>query len=160
VFMKTVELLKKAGVAVGGIISPEVRVGGRRIGFNIIDLSTGEGGIMARLCTHRNSPLRIGKYCVYEEEVLRVGLQALRWAVMKADIIAIDEIGPMEVKVKALKSALMEALNSGKPLLAVIHYRLVNEYALKLHPDALYVVTPENRDILHRKLINLFTYVG
>jgi nucleoside-triphosphatase len=159
VFMKTVELLKRAGVVVGGIISPEVRVGGRRIGFNIIDLSTGDVGVMARLCSYRDSPLRIGRYCVYEEEVLRVGLRALKRALMEADIIAVDEIGPMEVKVRGLKDALMEAIGSGKPLLAVIHYRLINDYALRLRPDAVYEVTPENRGILHQKLINLFTYV-
>lgn len=160
VFMNTVELLKKAGATVGGIISPEVRVGGRRIGFDIVDINTGERGVMARLCSYRGSPLKIGKYCVYEYEVLRIGLEALRWAISDADIIAIDEIGPMEVKVEGLRRAFMEAVRSGKPLLAVIHYRLVNEYALRLHPDTIYVVSPENRNALHRELFNLFAYVG
>jgi predicted ATP-dependent serine protease len=41
VLMKVVNALKKRGIHVGGMISREVREGGTRIGFEILELSSG-----------------------------------------------------------------------------------------------------------------------
>jgi nucleoside-triphosphatase len=51
--------LKERGVKVGGIVSGELRTNYMRIGFEFIDLSTGDKSVLASL----NGP-KVGKYFV------------------------------------------------------------------------------------------------
>ena len=48
VLTKTVDALKAKGINVGGMISREVREGGVRVGFEILDLSSGKRGWLAQ----------------------------------------------------------------------------------------------------------------
>ncbi|GAH12043.1 unnamed protein product, partial [marine sediment metagenome] len=60
ILRRTVKELKNRKYAVGGMICREVREAGVRVGFEIMDLSTGTRGWLA----HVNQPTgpRIGKY--------------------------------------------------------------------------------------------------
>ena len=144
--------LDNMGCRVGGISAPEVRVRGRRIGFKLVDLSSGRTAWLARAGLEGGP--RIGKYRVMVEDAARVGVQALRKALDEADVIGIDEIGPMELLIPELRNAIIDALKSPKPVVAVIHiklpsrdpevYRLVRSYR-RLE------VTLENRDVLQAR---------
>ena len=61
VLLRCVEKLRGLGFTVGGIATPELRLGGRRVGFNVIDLSSGQKALMAG--DEVSSWLRVGKYC-------------------------------------------------------------------------------------------------
>ncbi|RLF00094.1 MAG: NTPase, partial [Thermoprotei archaeon] len=52
-----------------------------------------------------------------------VGVAAIRRAVEEADVVVIDEIGPMELYSEEFKAAVAEALDSPKPVVATIHVR-------------------------------------
>lgn len=155
VLLKAIEALKKLGLKVGGIISREVREEGVRVGFEIVDVEATRRGWLA----HVNQPdgPAIGKYRVNLKDLETVGADAIRNAVKNAQIVIIDEVGSMELHSLAFKEAVVQALNSNKPVLGVIHQRardpLIN--TIKARDDAEIIeVTRENRERIHNLLIN------
>ncbi len=149
VLMKVVNALKERGIHVGGMISREAREGGTRVGFEILDFSSGRGGWLAHV--HRKSGPQVGKYRVNMEDLNAVGTRAVTEAVEKCDVIAIDEIGPMELFSERFKEAVGKALESRKLVIAVIHWKvadkLINE-AKSREDSETFIVTQENRDKL------------
>ncbi len=120
-FNRIVLELRRLGCKVGGIAAPEVRRGRSRVGFKIVDLASGEEAWLAH-AGPGDGP-RVGRYTV-NPAAGPFGSAALRRALREADVVAIDEIGPMELLLPDLRSAIVEALGSPRPLLAVIHARL------------------------------------
>ncbi len=147
-FWKIIRYLEEKGLRVGGFRSPEVRVGGRRVGFKIIDLMTGEEAWLAR--RDYPSPVRVGAYGVLVEEATRLWRKAVENALRNADVIALDEIGPMELKTPGLREALINSvLRADKPVILVVHHRLRDREILSmLDQGIVYRVTLENRDRL------------
>ncbi|MCW4047721.1 MAG: NTPase [Candidatus Bathyarchaeota archaeon] len=148
VLAKAVNALKEKGYSVGGMISREVREGGTRVGFEILDLNSGKRGWLAHV--NQQAGPQVGKYHVNIEDLNAVGAKAIVDAVEKCDIIAIDEIGPMELFSEKFKEATRKALNSRKPVLAVIHWKareLISE-AKNREDSEMFTVTHENRDEL------------
>jgi nucleoside-triphosphatase len=148
--IKIVESLKAKGYKVGGMISREVRSCGTRVGFEVLDIRDLRRGWLA----HVNQPTgpRVGKYHVNIEDLNSVGADAIIRAVVEADVIAIDEIGPMELFSEKFKQAVRMAVESGKPLVGVIHWKAKDELIddVRAREDAeIYVVNFENRDKLH-----------
>lgn len=155
VLLRAVEELKSKDYKVGGMLSREVREKGVRIGFEIIDFHSGRRGWLA----HVNQPVgpKIGKYRVNLNDLEITGVGSIRDATRNAQIIIVDEIGPMELFSQAFRDAVVEAMNSSKPLLGTIHFRprdpLVN--LIKNRDDAeITEVTHENRAHLHNILID------
>ncbi len=118
------------GYLVGGMITREVRRNGRRVGFKITALDTGEEGTLASLRgTSRLPGVPFGRYIVHVDELERVGLSAIRRALTEADLIVVDEIGPMEYGSDEFVRTIGEVLKSEKPpLLAVVHRRFVDRF--------------------------------
>lgn len=149
VLMKAVSALKGKGYCVGGMLSREAREGGTRVGFEILDLSSGRRGWLAHV--NQKAGPQVGKYRVNIEDLDLIGAQAIIEAVEKCDIIAIDEIGPMELFSEKFKEATRKALESRKPVLAVVHWKatdkLINE-AKSREDSETFTVTQENRDKL------------
>ena len=149
VLMKTVSALKEKGYCVGGIISREAREGGNRVGFEILDLKSGRRGRLAHV--KQKAGPQVGKYRVKTEDLNGIGAQAITEAVENCDVVAIDEVGPMELFSAKFKEATRKALESRKPVLAVVHWKatdkIINE--AKSREDAeTFTVTQENRDNL------------
>lgn len=153
IFLSAVENAKSRGYSIGGIMCPEIREGGVRKGFKIIDILTGEENLLAHKELIPNGP-RVGKYIV-NPKAEEFGSRAILRALNEANLIAIDEIGPMELKLHELRKAIINALSQNtKPVLAVVHYRLSDHTILRLLSNAeRYVVTLENRNILREKII-------
>ncbi len=131
------------GYIVGGMITKEIRRNGRRIGFKIIALDTGEEGRLASLRERSNlQGVPFGRYMVHVDELDRVGVSAIRRALVEADLIVIDEIGPMEYKSDEFVRVIGEVLKSEKPLLAVVHRKMIDVFRPlgKTH-----VISAENR---------------
>lgn len=135
------------GLKVGGMITREVRERRSRIGFEIEDLLTGRKGWLA----HVNQPSgpRISKYRVNLKDIEDIGAGAIQQALVEADVIVIDEIGPMELFSQPFKSSVMDAVRSEKAILATIHYRARDRFVenIKNTEDAeINEVTFRNRD--------------
>ena len=117
------------GYIVGGMITREVRRGGRRVGFKITAIDTGEEGTLASIRGTSHLPgVPFGKYVVHVDEIERVAVSAIRRAIDEADLIVIDEIGPMEYKSDEFIRVVGDVLKSEKPLLAVVHRHFVDRF--------------------------------
>lgn len=158
VVRKVAERVKAQGLKVGGMISTEIREKNTRVGFEMQDLLTGERGILA----HVNiSGPKIGKYKVSLEDLKKVGASSISRAIDEADVVVIDEIGPMELLSQDFKDSVRKALNSTKIVISTIHYKCRDNLitATKNRRDAkIYEVTVENRDklpdIIANEIIN------
>jgi nucleoside-triphosphatase len=153
-----VKELRSRKYEVGGMICREVREGGARVGFEVMDLSTGTRGWLA----HVNQPTgpKIGKYHVNLTDLDVIGVGAILDAIQNADILAVDEIGPMELSSAAFNNALVKAVESSKPLLGTIHYGLSNSLvnSIKTMEDTeILKVTHNNRENLHNLIANRIT---
>ncbi len=156
VFMKTIECLRRVGIRVGGIICPEVRRGGVRVGFRVVDLLSGREGWLASV--YSTSPVRVGKYGVHLEEFEEIGVGAIERAIDEADVIAVDEVGPMELKSPKFREAIEKALSSEKPSVLVVHWRLQSSFAREVARRGevkVVEVTLQNREQLPAELCKL-----
>jgi len=154
VLLNAANELKNKGYSVGGMLSREVRQEGTRVGFEIVDFTTGRRGWLA----HVNQPAgpQVSKYRVNLHDLDQIGVNAIRDAVKDAEVVIVDEIGPMELFSSAFKQVINDAVESQKLVLGVIHHStrdpIIN--SLKNRNDAEIVeATMENRQRLHNLLI-------
>jgi len=113
--------IKEKGFVVGGFISPEIKTVRGREGFSIKNLLSGESITLAS--RNKIGELTVGRYFINRESGFFIS-KAINDAILSADVILLDEIGPMELKVKEGELSIISALNSGKPILATFYYRL------------------------------------
>jgi len=154
VLLRVVEALKIMGFSVGGMISREVRTCGTRIGFEILDLSSSKRGWLAHV--NQKSGPQIGRYRVNLGDLEGIGVAAIVSAVENSDVVAIDEVGPMELFSGRFKEAVKKAVDSRKLVVGVVHWKarngLIDE--IKAREDfEMYVVTYENKDKLHEVIV-------
>jgi nucleoside-triphosphatase len=154
VLLNVAEGLKAQGYCVEGMVSKEVRREGKRVGFEIVNFGTGVRGWLAHV-EQRVGP-QVGKYKVNLSDLDSVGANAVLDASKSADVIIIDEIGPMELFSQVFRKAVNEALNSNKLVLAVIHHSARDSIieSIKKRDDVfMATVDLENREDLHNILI-------
>lgn len=154
VLLKSIEVLKARGYSVGGMVSREARAGGARVGFEILDLSSGRRGWLAHV-NQKHGP-RIGKYRVNLEDLDNIGAEAIVNAVENADVVAIDEIGPMELHSERFKEAVKKTVESRKLVVGTVHWKerdmLIQETSAREDAE-IYKVTYENRGNLHEIIV-------
>jgi len=138
--------LKSAGVIVGGCVTAERRVKGERVGFEIRDLTNGTQGELASIS--RSLGPKVGKYRVNLADLASVGAKGVSDAALRSEIVVIDELGPMELTSPEFRKAVRSCLDSGKPVLAVVHERLEDDLIVEMRSRAVATVelTQHNRD--------------
>jgi nucleoside-triphosphatase len=153
VLMKTVGILKEKGFSVGGMISREVREAGIRIGFEILDLKSEDRGWLANV--NQKSGTTLGRYHINLNDLETIGAKAIVDATENCDIIAVDEIGPMELFSDKFKEAVKKALASPKTVIAVMHWKasdkLIKEAKTMSNAEIL-TVTAMNREKLSENI--------
>jgi len=151
---KTVNALKDQGISVGGMISHEVREDGIRVGFKILDVASGKSGWLAR-ANLKTGP-QVGNYRVNLSDLDSVGAQAICDALDNSDVVAIDEIGPMELFSARFKAATAKTLDSKKLVITVVHMkaqdRMIQQAKGRIDTE-IFVVTEENREALPEALV-------
>ncbi len=159
VLLRATNDLKSRGYEVGGMISREVREGGVRVGFEIVDFCTGKLGWLAHI--NQSTGPKIGKYRVNMSDLNSVGTSSILSAIANDDIIVIDEIGPMELFSQTFREAVVQAVESKKPLLGTIHHRLRDPVVdtIRTREDAeILKVTHDNRETLHKNIVEKVIY--
>ena len=143
-------IITDLGWRCGGFTTEEIRRGGGRVGFA---LRTFDGREEVLAQKGLASPHRIGSYGVNLDALERLGAPAIEAAVASADLVVIDEMGPMELVSEAFRRAAPQALEGPKPVLGVIHRRPHPFLdAVRARPDVrLITVTRENRERLVRE---------
>lgn len=150
VFKRIIDELKQRGLKVGGIVTPEIRENGKRIGFEVIDLFSGKRGILATV--KYKTKIRFGKYFIDLESFEKIAIPALNFASENCEVIGIDEIGKMEFFSERFKQKLEEILESEKIVIAVLHRNFVERF--KRYGKVI-EVTLENRENLPKEIISL-----
>ncbi|MEW6378691.1 MAG: NTPase [bacterium] len=130
-----------------GFFTEEIREGGARKGFRIKTLS-GDAALLSHVTI--KSPYRVGKYGINLEEFERVAIPSIDISQEGTAIIVIDEIGKMECFSPVFQQKTVEALNSGKRVLATIALKGDGFISsLKKRPDVTLIqVTEANRNQL------------
>jgi nucleoside-triphosphatase len=144
--LRIVDRLMGLGVRVDGMYTQEIRERGRRMGFTVKRIGGGEG-ILAHIDL-RGGP-RLGKYVVNLNDLEGVGVAAILEAVEKADVVVVDEVGPMELYSEKFRQAVERLLASSKHAILTVHYRSRDPLVLRVKELAgrrLITLTPENRD--------------
>jgi nucleoside-triphosphatase len=155
VLEKLRELLLEKGCRVGGVFCPEMRKDGVRVGFRIVDMGSGRSGVLSQVGA--DSGPRVGKYMVSLRDLEEVGVRALDVAVEEADVVLIDEVGPMEMKSRPFQEAVLRTLASPKSVIGILHWRMEHPVAsaIKARGDVeILEVTPQNRDSIPFLLIS------
>jgi len=110
-------LLEDYSGDVGGFYTQEIREGGIRKGFEIITLD-GRRGILAHVDIQ--SSQRLGKYKLDLHALERLAVTAIREAAARGALVVIDEIGPMEIRSKEFRHAVIQTIQKGAKILGTI----------------------------------------
>lgn len=118
------------GLSVGGVASPAVFEGGQRIGYDLIDLRTGNRRTLARVVDEPGAATAVGVY-QFDSTAVEEGNAAIITAVRGGlDLVAIDEVGPLEFRGggwgRALQVCLREC-TAQQELVIVVRPSLVDE---------------------------------
>ncbi len=148
--LKTYNFLKNK-IIIKGFITIECRIGGKRIGFQFFDLASGEKLWLAR---RGNGEVMVGKYTVFVENI---DVMAERIEDYKnADLIIIDEIGPMELKSKKFINSIENIMRFDN-LLFTVHYKSKHPLVKKIKDEFnLIVIDRYNREDVFRRVVSFF----
>ena len=118
------------GRSAGGVVAPAVFEHGRRIGYDLVDLRRGNRRPLARVVTEPDAEPTVGAYG-FEDAAVAAGNAAIIAAVREGlDIVAIDEVGPLEFRGQGWTPALEVALcecTADQELIVVVRSSLVDE---------------------------------
>ena len=139
--------------AVGGIYTEELRdERGRRVGFQIADIATGDTGLLAHI-SGREGP-RVGKYRVNVQDIERMAVPAIERALQHSDVIVIDEVAPMELHSRRFVAVVERTLTDDKPLVITFQQRSRHPLVERLRRECeVHEITPASREALHRELL-------
>lgn len=150
---KTVFMLRTQGYAIGGCLTREKREGRERVAFTMSDLMSGREGELASV--RGSLGPRVGRYRVNLTTLADIGAVSLREAAGRADVIVMDEIGPMELTSQEFRKAGQECFATRKPILAIVHEQMKDpliDTIRSMGDKTLFEVTLENRDKLPKTI--------
>jgi nucleoside-triphosphatase len=116
VVRRLAELLRDAGVVLGGFVTDELREGRRRVGFSV---ETFDGNRTVLAHVDFDGLLRVGKYGVDVAAFERVALPALARAA-ESDVLLIDELGKMELASDAFRAAVDDCFGRAAAIVATV----------------------------------------
>ena len=153
--LKIIEFLETAGYTVGGMITESIIEGNKRVGFNVVDWQTKK----AELFAHIDFDLKdkVGTYGVNISVLEKIGIPAVENAISDENInvIIIDEIGKMEMLSERFCEVVIEALDSGKPIMVTLHKKSrtpLLQDVRRRDDIRILEVTPVNRNLLPYKI--------
>jgi nucleoside-triphosphatase len=90
----------------------------------------------------------VAKYRLNLADLASVGARGLYDAASVSEVIVIDEVGPMELMSPEFRRSVRACLDSGKPMLAVVHERLEDDLIIELRSKSrrTFEVSQRNRD--------------
>ena len=124
------QALRDAGLSVGGIHAPGWWADGRRGGFDVTDLGSGETKPLCR----KDGPQEWEDQGCYRfsPDGLAFGLEAIAAAGRRdADVVFVDEVGPFEVAGKGWAPGLDALAERKKPMVWVVRKSLVEDVRLR-----------------------------
>jgi nucleoside-triphosphatase len=148
-------VVNKLALPAGGFYTEEMREAGTRVGFKLVTFD-GQEVVFAHVDFKTREG--VGKYGLNLSTLEAIGVQAIHESVRIQQLVVIDEIGPMEIRSAIFRDAVIEALDSGAPVLATIVARpLPFTDAIKKRRDITVIeVRLDNREQLVSELSEQF----
>ena len=128
--VRLIEYVSKRQITAYGFLTPEVREGNNRIGFDIVDIKTKEREKLARKGNY-NTKHHVGKYCVFIEKFEKFLSHFENIKFQQDDLIMIDEIGKMELFSKKFQEFIIKIFASNISIIATIG--LTVKHSIKDH---------------------------
>jgi len=141
-----VDELKKNGLRVGGIVSPEERHHGTRTAFYVMDINTGKKALLASV---KGDGPKVSKYYVNIQSFESIAIPVMQ-KYGNYDVFVIDEIGRMEMKSKRFAALLEDIIESGIPFIASAHNEYLETYGM--HGEV-FVLDGSNREKTYAEII-------
>jgi len=140
----------------GGMVTQEIRKVGRRVGFALRDVATGKEGILAHI--HLGDGPAFGRYRLSLRDLEEVGAEAIERAIAEAELVVVDEVGPMELHSPRFVAAVERALAEAPNLLVTVHRSSNHPLAYKIrHGMDRYIrLTQSNREEKTAEVIRAF----
>ncbi len=120
------ELLKEMDLKAEGLRTPDIREGGKRKGFKLVDIKSGEEGVLAHVNVEEGP--KVSRYRVNMKDLNRLTEKSLANISEDCDIVVIDEIGTMELYSDYFVEKMEQLLDRDKLVLAVLHRNQVGKY--------------------------------
>ena len=120
------QIIDELGLNTEGLKTPDIRKNGERKGFKLVDIKTGEEGILSHV-DQQEGP-KVSKYRVNMDDLQRFTELSLENISDDCDIVVIDEIGTMELYSDRFKQAVLKRLKDDAPVLAVLHRHHIDKY--------------------------------
>ena len=146
------EHYSKNGFKVEGLTTREVRERNARTGFMLTDLASGREGWLAT--KDLGTGPRVGSYVVVSDDLEKIGVAALERSMNgAADLVIVDEIGPMEMTSTSFRNNISRVLNGRKTVVATVKFgsrypEVENAWRKGLHWE----ITKENRETVYRRI--------
>jgi nucleoside-triphosphatase len=143
----------KNGFKIDGLTTREVREAGARTGFMITDLSSGQEGWLAK--KDLGTGPRVGSYVVVSHDLEKIGVAALERSMSgAADLVIVDEIGPMEMTSVSFRNSISRVLNGYRAVVATVKFgSRYPEVENILRKSLNWEITKENRESIYRRII-------
>lgn len=136
-------------LTIKGFITKEIRRNRERIGFEIIELESGE---RFKLAEKGEGYPKVGKYRVFLKNLDEI---ARRIPDYHADLIIIDEVGPMELKSSLFVKNVKNLVDSDRNVILTIHYKLKHPLLEKIRSNFEVIrLDQSNRDRIVEEVIN------
>jgi nucleoside-triphosphatase len=153
--LKIISSLEAHGYVVGGMITEPIVEKGIRVGFYVTDWQTKEHEVFAHIDYEAKE--KVGKYGVDVTALDNVGVPAIEKAITdeNVNIIAIDEIGKMQMISEKFCKMVTEALDSDKPIMVTLHKKSrtpLLQDVRRRDDIRILEVTPVNRNLLPYKI--------
>jgi nucleoside-triphosphatase len=153
--LKIIEFLEKAGYTIEGMITEAIIENGKRVGFKVYDWQTDENDVFAHVDFDVKD--KVGSYGVDISVLEEIGIPAIEKAILSEDVnvIVIDEIGKMEMLSERFCEIVIEALDSGKPIMVTLHKKSrtpLLQDVRRRDDIRILEVTPVNRNLLPYKI--------
>ena len=147
------EHYSKNGFKIEGLTTREVRERGARTGFMITDLSSGQEGWLAK--RDLGTGPRVGSYVVVSDELEKIGVSALERSMNgEADLVIVDEIGPMEMTSASFRRNISKVLNGRKAVVATLKFGSRYPEVENTRKNSVqWEITKENRESIYQRLI-------
>ena len=144
-----------------GFLTPEIRKGGKRIGFQLEDIQTGKKILLAQIGNF-NTKYKLGRYSIFLNEFDRFLIDTLESDINKISntkhqksIIIIDEIGKMELSSKLFQEIIKNFFQKQFPIIAAIGEKLnhpLKKFILRLPDILLFNLNRNNQHLIIQKI--------
>ncbi|MHA2006333.1 MAG: nucleoside-triphosphatase [Promethearchaeota archaeon] len=154
---KLIEKFSIIKTPIRGFLSPEVKKGNKRIGFDIEDISTNKRQKLARTGNY-NTKYKLGKYSVFIEDFENYVLKLENIEFQEDFLIIIDEIGKMELFSSKFQDFIKDLFSSDLSIIATIGLTVkhpIKNFILKSSNVKLFHLTRQNSQRVYNDIISI-----